>query len=117
MKIRQFIATLATIFIYVFCSAISFAQMSMEQRNLKVDILRLREYSIAYDANRIAENPDKGKREMIIKKYKDQINLIKNGPDRERYIKFLSNAVGVDSSKYAKEIGYNYKLWNSPCFW
>ena len=93
------------------CSNTLFAQTS--SRDIMIDILRLREYSINYDAYKDLKDPDTAdKKNQYTKKYFDQINKIKNGPNRALYIQFLNDATGIDSLKSKGVVGYNYTYHN-----
>jgi len=80
--------------------------MSNEEMKLVIELSNLREYSIDYggyaeiDATTLKERNRTGKKEQAAKKYRDQIDKIKNGPDRELFLTFLNKATGVDSVKY-----------------
>ncbi|MGJ1360913.1 hypothetical protein ACR79B_03465 [Sphingobacterium spiritivorum] len=95
----------------IYCSNVSWAQPS--SRDIMIDILRLREYSINYDAYKDLKDPDAAdKKNQYTKKYFDQINKIKNGPNRALYIQFLNDATGIDSLKSKSVVGYNYTYHN-----
>lgn len=78
-------------------------------RELATEILRLRDYSITYDTY-AQSKPTKYPEELKVaeKKYRDQINKIKKGPNKDKYIKYLNKATGVDSLKYKNTPGMYY---------
>ncbi|MGJ1263115.1 hypothetical protein [Sphingobacterium spiritivorum] len=92
------------------CINVSFAKPS--SREIMIDILRLREYSINYDAYKHLKDSDAAtKKNEYTKKYFNLINKIKNGPNRALYIQFLNDATGIDSLKSKNDIGYNYTYY------
>ncbi|EEI92234.1 hypothetical protein HMPREF0765_2161 [Sphingobacterium spiritivorum ATCC 33300] len=108
--IKGIVIGLIGLIFLICCSNASFAQPS--SRDIMIDILRLREYSINYDAYKDLKDPDAAiKKNEYTKKYFDQINKIKNGPNRELYIQFLNEATGIDSLKSKNDIGYNYTYY------
>lgn len=99
------------VFLFIFCNLTKlFAQSDIEILN---DLSRLRIYSIKYDTH-VQSMPTKYPEEMKIaeKKYRDQINKIKNGSNKALYLKFLDKATGVDSLKYKDVPGMNYIYMN-----
>jgi len=99
------------IFLFTICNLTKlFAQSDIEILN---DLSRLRNYSIKYDTH-VQSMPTKYPEEMKIaeKKYRDQINKIKNGSNKALYLKFLDKATGVDSLKYKDVPGMNYIYMN-----
>jgi len=78
-------------------------------RDILHEFDKLRTYSIKYDAYRELNEPEYAERKKAHKKkYMDQINYIKKGPNRAIYIQFLNDATGKDSLRYQKQIGMHY---------
>lgn len=81
-----------------------------EQRRIKVELLKLRDYSLNYD---IYSGISKRNKEYIPKRdsaevrYENQIKLIKFGPQKDQFLAFLNRAIEIDSALY-RNIGYNY---------
>jgi hypothetical protein len=79
------------------------------EKDIQLDILRLREYSIEYHKYLKRNDPAvveiKSARK---KKYLNQIDKIKNGPNRTLYIEFLDHAIDQDSLKHNNQTWYNY---------
>ena len=106
-------AILVIYLMFLTCSKIVLAQVPLEFRDIQIDILRLREYSIKYYGYKeVSDSKARDRKDSVTKKYRDQIHKIKNGPNRKLYLKFLNNAIEEDSSKYKDEIGYNYTYYN-----
>lgn len=111
MKKIKYLTALG-IFLFTFCNLTKlFAQSDIEILN---DLSRLRIYSIKYDTH-VQSMPTKYPEEMKIakKKYRDQINKIKNGSNKALYLEFLDKATGIDSLKYKDIPGMNYIAMNT----
>lgn len=70
-------------------------------KEIRIQLIRLSEYSNNYD--RYRQLPKEKYGEQIVKfekLYRDQIKKIKHGPDRELYTQYLKTATGADSLKY-----------------
>lgn len=110
---KYYYSILATLFSLLSLNSIVSAQTQLSTRDLQVDILRLGEYSIKYDAyHRVFPNSDPQNEQKYEKKYKDQIQKIKNGINKNQYLAFLDKAIGTDSLKHKNQIGYNYTYYN-----
>ncbi|MCS3556180.1 MULTISPECIES: hypothetical protein [unclassified Sphingobacterium] len=111
MKKYEKIAIIFIAFIAICTPLILVAQTD---KDIRSDLSRLRNYSIKYDTH-VQSMPTKYPEEMKIaeKKYRDQINKIKNGSNKALYLKFLDKATGIDSLKYKDVPGMNYIAMNT----
>jgi len=76
-------------------------------RDILHEFHKLRPYSIKYETYRELNEPEYAERKKAHKKkYMDQINYIKKGPNRAIYIQFLNDATGKDSLRHQKQIWY-----------
>ncbi|WP_333625764.1 hypothetical protein [Sphingobacterium siyangense] len=101
------------------CSTIYAQQIPDEFQGIRIDLDRLRDYSLQYDKykqynlEKFVNEKEKytelySKRAKYAKLYKEQIYKIKYGPKRHIYIRYLDKAIGVDSAKYKEEKGFEY---------
>jgi hypothetical protein len=82
---------------------------AQSDREIATNLLKLRDFSIKYDTY-IKSMPTKHPEAMkeVEKNYRNQIDIIKNGPNRNLFIKFLDKATGADSLKYKDMPAMNY---------
>ncbi|WP_400263086.1 hypothetical protein ACFX5U_08465 [Sphingobacterium sp. SG20118] len=111
---KQFLSISALIVMMI--GLIIFIEPIMAQtskRDIKIDLHRLRVYSANYDAYREFNQHEYAEvKEGHRKKYIDQIDKIKRGPNRDLYIQFLDEATGKDSLEYKNQIGMHYTYAN-----
>lgn len=96
---------------------LSYAQAQEQEQRRKVahELLKLRDYSIAYDDYSKMFNKNekyRRKRDSVELLYRGQIRKIKYGPLREEVLVFLNNATKRDSALYNHAAMYNYKSYD-----
>lgn len=99
-----------TYYLFITMMSLLFSNAKAQSdREIATDLLKLRDFSIKYDTY-IQSMPTKHPEAMkeAEKNYRNQIDLIKNGPNRNLFIKFLDKATGVDSLKYKDMPAMNY---------
>lgn len=84
--------------------------LAQTKRELIVELDKLRQYSVEYDLyfNIESNSRDEDKKKEVNNLYRQQVEKIKNGPNKEEFEHFLKNAIQKDSLKYKERRRYNY---------
>jgi len=87
----------------------SFAQSQSKQQVIEVikELYKLRDYSLDFDQIKRSNNLSVTRKDSIEKLYRNQIEKIKYGPQRDQFLKFLNYAIEENPSNY-QMFGFNY---------